>query len=759
MDKLQQYFETEYLAESERRDNALQLIKLVLPLFRETFDDAICWPYEVKNNAAIEQDFSSSSTTAMVTAALYEVLNHLPWKEADINDCKDELFEKMNTAAQKLSEKTSFTSPTYGKDNIFVYAWIQEIVGKAAANEQLKTNWEKGWLASVKKRLKDVFQDIATPAEILYSEAPSPIDGRHAFPLLKALQIFNRLENKEDYRGSLGMVERHLNTTLHHYLSLASIEDSQFDAAELVFTLESLLIVRNAKMEGKNDDSISKFLCERATLDRVFAVLAEKQHSSTYWRPLTPFVTSKGGLALLPLSVEIALSLLRICALLGKIGDELFAANIQIFDRYTDWVTSKVISVRLNEKNLFGWCSEHVYSNDTIQIWETGQVLWYLSEYSQRIQKYIAEKALSCANLRAKPPKPVDKEKDEDFWKTKSYGSDRVYGTIEKTIGAGRESDEYKTASLLLYGPPGTGKTFLADRIAEHLGWPLLTLTPSNFIAAGEDMVENRANNIFQVLEEQREMVILFDEIDHLIMDRSTEWYQQQSDMFQFMTPSMLVKLKNLRESYQKVFIIGTNYRERIDPAIIRRGRIDERILVMPPDLAARTARLKETLEKLSQDTAAESISVRAEKIARQTPLATFNELSAAARCGEDELKSFEPMISLMSYESRMICESKQTPTPVEEFLMLLYARMEVIKDTGDKGGKELDKRERKFIKAWFKQEWRKNALDNDFKRLGAAMGDEIREKMQKEVLPALKKYNAIGDHIWAEMIRKGVVD
>ena len=72
--------------------------------------------------------------------------------------------------------------------------------------------------------------------------------------------------------------------------------------------------------------------------------------------------------------------------------------------------------------------------------------------------------------------------------------------------------------SCLLYGPPGTGKTTLARSVAEGLGWPLLTITTSDFIVDGEAQVEARAKKLFEALNAQRNMVVFFDEIDRLVL-------------------------------------------------------------------------------------------------------------------------------------------------------------------------------------------------------------------------------------------------
>jgi len=150
---------------------------------------------------------------------------------------------------------------------------------------------------------------------------------------------------------------------------------------------------------------------------------------------------------------------------------------------------------------------------------------------------------------------------------------------------------------MLLYGPPGTGKSKIAEVLAEALGFSLLTVTPSDFITAGGEAVEARAKAIFQVLQEQTDLVVLFDEVDNLLLDRDSKFYREQGDIFKLLTPGMLTKLNGLARRRRVVLIVATNYYERIDRAIKRPGRIDARYLVLPPDQAQRGAFLRTVVD------------------------------------------------------------------------------------------------------------------------------------------------------------------
>jgi SpoVK/Ycf46/Vps4 family AAA+-type ATPase len=136
---------------------------------------------------------------------------------------------------------------------------------------------------------------------------------------------------------------------------------------------------------------------------------------------------------------------------------------------------------------------------------------------------------------------------------------------------------------MLLYGPPGTGKTTVAENIADHLR---------------PNLLERNAKTIFDVLEAQTDCVVLFDEIDSFLLDRDSKRHEKQDTTFQFMTPSMLTKLNDLRRAERSIFIVATNYESRIDSAIKRTGRIDIKYLLLPPDKGVRRRILTDLMNK-----------------------------------------------------------------------------------------------------------------------------------------------------------------
>ena len=702
---LQEYLNTQYRKDCDRQEEILSLMRHVLPLFLDNFDEKKGWPYEYSKEA-----IKSSSTIAMTADALQYVINaDVPKKVFE--DCKRKLtiaegekeykgkdaVEAVTKAATKLLvDQTSrirknhnFSSNTYGKNSIFVLTWVCELLIQEGGTEL-----PKQFQQLAKSRLNAILPKINAPDTIQFFEKAKGWSSRepnyensHAFPLLKALRLYELCKPQLGNYGSTwdDNLEEYLLKKLHYCISLASLENSQFDAAELVFSLEGLLIVRTLRLgaDENQTEAITPFLCEAELLEKVFSILTEKQRVNRYWRPLRPFITNEQGFALLPISAEIAQSLLRICKRLGKDGKRLFAEHSLIFECYFDWIKSKFTAVNGN----YGWCSEHIYDADVIHIWQSSQILLFLTDYYGFLRQKIADDALQAANLSVKQPKANNDS--YDFWETKPYGSEKIHVAIKDTV----ETSKDQSASFLLYGPPGTGKTTFAEKISCLKNWPLLSLSPSDFIADGVDKVEAKAKNLFKVLCAQHNMVIIFDEIDRLMLDRDSADYRAQNDMFQLLVPSLLVKFKELRETPHIIFLVCTNYKCRLDPAVIRPGRIDHHILVLPPDETGRKEFLKDQVQERGIEIRDNSITAsEITSIANNTPLYSYGELKRLAKeycdrrmASKDNdkvewreiIENHRSTISLNGYLQN-IYEEKQKNVPIlllqlEETLHLLH--------------------------------------------------------------------------------------
>jgi adenylate kinase family enzyme len=713
-----------------------------------------------------EHKYYSQSTNAMIlfslVAAARKTVSECPLvpnisrgKPIDLQDC----WATFERVWQKLAKETEVEyknkkakhvtySESFGREDPFTLTWILEIDRSYAFNNNLmpqkvrKAIWGLAY-----KRIEEIFnaddffysKDRKVYSWLTWenksrkkadkqngqSKIRASID--HAFPALRHVQLYRCLKDERIIKSPLPTIklQSYFENRIHEQLSKSEIRDGAFDASELVFALEGLLQLE--------PDSVS-----RALLDRIFAVIAESQNRNPYWRPVKPIVTSPQGHVLFPLSVETACSLLRCCQLVEKHhkDQQSFSLNIDLFRRYTEWLLSRIKRGKVISPNVefTGWHSEHVHIHPGIHLWETSQVMLFLIYYSSMLDRHIARRSLEAINLFEEQPwNEKQKYWHIEYWeKEKKIGEPlagldgsplQAYAHALRHLVAPWPSPQVKTKgvydskalinnkkgkkqySLLLYGPPGTGKTAFAEEICKALRWPLITITPSDFIRGGESEVEARAKRIFEVLEAQSEVVILFDEIDRMILDRESAQYTEQSDIFQFMTPSMLTKLRNLRKKKRVIFLIATNYAERIDKAAKRRGRIDAHLLLPPPDNAGRLKILKQLITKEMKERKLESsITKKANKkivqVAKETKLMTFGELKGivdfaieGSKGGETKKlneavdniaeklmqwqENVDPAsISIRSYQSRFE-GPEDSPKPFREFLVLLYLRLE----------------------------------------------------------------------------------
>jgi hypothetical protein len=412
---------------------------------------------------------------------------------------------------------------------------------------------------------------------------------------------------------------------------------TEFDPCELAHALRVIVCASDHKTDFQ-------------TIITALRAICTAQRADGSWACQQPFYWTKTGLAALTLSIETAGAIVATVNTVqerperfGASRGELSAMLDPVYhalDKSFHWLLTTMHSfsppaplkrdnheeISVQEPLLHGWCSDREFEDGRIHSWATAAAIEYLLALRQLSQERI-NTLLRTEFLSYHPDElhtladvgPTDLDDMAtllvDMANHKKNYIDAADLLKEKdapvilqlvALLQGHKRLEFKEGPWLLatppapdisfwsgifHGPPGTSKTFLAKAIAGELNWPLVSLSPSDFLTRGANDIEARATEVFSALESGSRMVYLLDETDELIRDRSLA--EKERTALSFLTPSFLTKLQDLRDKAKLnefVFILATNYYDRIDSAAKRTGRIDRDFILVYPDRTSRAA-------------------------------------------------------------------------------------------------------------------------------------------------------------------------
>ncbi len=423
--------------------------------------------------------------------------------------------------------------------------------------------------------------------------------------------------------------------------------EAEFDPAELLFTA--------ALLERCKTPSWEKLL------HRAVEVVVDDQTEDGAWVGSRVVAYEKRGL-LHVASYEVGLTLTFLAASAIRRGDhEMLERVLPSLRRVCGLAHASFQSVG----RFRGWANDRTKWPGLLEGWATAIVLTLLMRYREVLLDCRQGRVLG--NYRCEYPEPSGHQLPwPDLQRTL-----RIPGPAEGTI-LGRVSDPSpngelvealrgkiidpilkdpaerpEKAGLILYGTPGTRKTTMVRQIAKALRWPMITLSPPDFLSdGGLEGFEAAAARVFTDLKRLKRVVILFDECEDFFRPRpgapgddgsdsedeerdvddapDSEAQQQtgvegapagrthhtagsstRADMDRgpvpdtrtigaFITAGMLPRLQDLRDAQWNVFVLATNVRlEELDSAAIRPGRFDFAQDVGNPTVAAQVRYVK----------------------------------------------------------------------------------------------------------------------------------------------------------------------
>jgi len=167
---------------------------------------------------------------------------------------------------------------------------------------------------------------------------------------------------------------------------------------------------------------------------------------------------------------------------------------------------------------------------------------------------------------------------------------------------------------VLMMGPPGTGKTLLAKAIAGEAGVPFFSISGSDFVEMFVGVGASRVRDLFEQGKKHAPCIIFIDEIDAVGRHRGAGLGGGHDEREQTLN-QLLVEMDGFESNEGVIIIAATNRPDVLDPAILRPGRFDRRIIVNRPDVRGREGILNVHTKKVPLGS-----DVRLDYIARGTP-------------------------------------------------------------------------------------------------------------------------------------------
>ncbi len=230
-------------------------------------------------------------------------------------------------------------------------------------------------------------------------------------------------------------------------------------------------------------------------------------------------------------------------------------------------------------------------------------------------------------------------------------------------------------SGVLLVGPPGTGKTLIARAVAGEAGVPFFSISGSEFVEMFVGVGASRVRDLFEQAKKHSPCIVFVDEIDAVGRHRGAGLGGGHDEREQTLN-QILVEMDGFDNSSNVIVLASTNRPDILDPALLRPGRFDRRVVLDNPDISGRKA----ILEVHSKGKPLEK-EVELEKIAKQTPgfsgadLANLvNEAAIlAARRGAKKIglaslvESIDRVIAGPARKSKVITEEEREITAFHE--------------------------------------------------------------------------------------------
>ncbi len=250
---------------------------------------------------------------------------------------------------------------------------------------------------------------------------------------------------------------------------------------------------------------------------------------------------------------------------------------------FTDKLTAKNISVEYKETEEGGFWQSFLFT------WGPMIVLLFVFFFFMRQIQSGGGKAMSFGKSRARLMS--DHSKRVTFKDV--AGMDETREELEEIIDFLKDPKKFQRLGgripkgVLLMGPPGTGKTLLARAIAGEAGVPFFSISGSDFVEMFVGVGASRVRDLFEQGKKHAPCIIFIDEIDAVGRQRGAGVGGGHDEREQTLN-QLLVEMDGFEANDGVIIVAATNRPDVLDPALLRPGRFDRRIVVPRPDVKGR---------------------------------------------------------------------------------------------------------------------------------------------------------------------------
>ena len=237
---------------------------------------------------------------------------------------------------------------------------------------------------------------------------------------------------------------------------------------------------------------------------------------------------------------------------------------------------------------------------------------------------------------------------------------------------------------VLLMGPPGTGKTLLARAVAGEAGVPFFSISGSEFVEMFVGVGASRVRDLFDQAKRNAPCIVFVDEIDAVGRHRGAGLGGGHDEREQTLN-QILVEMDGFETNTNIIVIAATNRPDILDPALLRPGRFDRRVVLYSPDVRGRTEILKVhskgkpldegvDLEKVAKQTVGFSGADLANLVNESAILAARREKTSIT--GEEFAESIDRVIAGPEKRTRVISQREKELTAYHEAGHALVAHL-----------------------------------------------------------------------------------